>query len=127
MQEFRAQLKTDLKASKVRHFSSGPKHSNSLLTRLRVGRSDLNLHKFSIGLTGKPECICHAKSESTKHHVLDWCLYVTEHQTLFGLVERHIPYFTWMNNTEKPRLLLNGLKTDHPVYNHLNLIISKAV
>ena len=49
------------------HFSHGP-YSYSLLTRLRVGRSDLNWHKFSIGLTDEPECICQAKSESTMHY-----------------------------------------------------------
>ena len=38
---------------------------------LRVRRSDLNLHKFSVGLIDKYECDCHAKEESTIYYLLD--------------------------------------------------------
>ena len=48
-----------LKAKKIKHFSRGTKYANSLLTRIRFGRSDLNQHKCTIGLTGSPECDCH--------------------------------------------------------------------
>ena len=76
-----------MKPDKTKHFCKGPKYSNTLLTRIRVGRSDLNLHKFSDGLIEKPECICHAKEKSTLHFFLDFFLYAAERQTLFDLVE----------------------------------------
>ena len=35
--------------------------SNSLLTKIRVGRSDLNQHKLTIGLCESPQCLWHVK------------------------------------------------------------------
>ena len=37
-----------LKPMRYKHFSRGNKLSNSLLTKIRVGRSDLSQHKFTI-------------------------------------------------------------------------------
>ena len=125
--DFKSQLKIDLKPTKIKHFSKGPLLSNTLLTRLRVGRSDLNLHKFSIGFSDKPECICHAKEESSLHYMLDCFLYTAERRTLFSLVEHLIPFFPRMNRKSKLYLLFNGLKNDDPDYNHLNYRITCAV
>ena len=44
--DFKCQLKSDMKPSKIKHFSTGAKKTNSLLTRFRTGRTSLNLHKF---------------------------------------------------------------------------------
>ena len=62
------QLKSDIKPLKVKHISKGSRQGIYLLARLSVGRSELNLHKFTIGQVEKPECICHAKEESSKHY-----------------------------------------------------------
>ena len=67
--DFKTQLKGDIKPTKIKHFAKGSRLSNSLITRLRVGRSSLNLHRFTIGQEDKPECICHAKEESNKHYI----------------------------------------------------------
>ena len=91
--EFKIQLNCDIKPSKIKHNSKGTKIGNCLLTRLRIGRSELNLHKYTIGLTDSPECDCHSKEESTKHYILDCFLYAVERQTLFSLVEYLIPTF----------------------------------
>ena len=127
LQDFKLQLKEDLKPFKVRHFSHGPKISNRLLTRLRVGRSDLNLHKFSVGFIDKPECNCHAREESTIHYMLDCFLYTVERQTLIDLVVHYIPYFSRLKRNEKLDILLYGIKTNDPDFNQLNSIITKAV
>ena len=125
--EFKNKLKVDLKPPKIKHYSKGMKQSNILLTRLRVGRSDLNLHKFSIGFTDTPECMCHAKEESTLHYFLECFIYTAERRTMFSLVEHYIPSFTRMNRKSKIDLLLNGFKNDNPDYNYLNFTITKAV
>ena len=44
---------------RYKHFARGNKLTNSLLTKIRVGRSDLNQHKFTIGLVESPMCDCH--------------------------------------------------------------------
>ena len=106
------------------HYSRGSKLKNCLLTRLRVGRSDLNLHKFTIGQVDKPECICHSKEESTKHYFLDCFLYTAERQTLFALVEHYIPKFTRLSKAAKFDILLYGHKTEDEDYEHLNTKIT---
>ena len=47
--DFKYFLKLELKPQKIKHFSKGSKYGNSLLTRLRLGQSEPNLHKFSVG------------------------------------------------------------------------------
>ena len=78
--EFKMQLKKDLKPTKYRHFSKGSKLGSSLLSRIRINRSDLNLHKFEIGFLDTPACSCHAKSESSIHYIMDCFLYSGERQ-----------------------------------------------
>ena len=125
--DFKKHLKLETKPINFKHFSKGSKTGNTLLTRIRVGRSDLNLHKFTIGQEEKPECICHAKEESSKHYFLDCFLYTAERQTLFNLVEHYIPKFSKMTKTAKFELLINGIKPDDPDFNYLNTILTIAV
>ena len=125
--DFKTQMKKDMKPAKIRHFSKGSKIGNSLLTRIRVDRSYLNLHKFSICHADSPECICHAKQESSIHYLIDCFLYSAERQTLFNLVEHYIPKFKTMTKSQKYEILVMGIKTDNPDYNHLNTTITIAV
>ena len=89
---FKAQLKTDLKPERFKHFAVGPNESNSLLTRFRTGRTNLNANKFTLGQTYDPSCLSHASSENSEHYFLDCCLYTVERQNLFSLVEYSIPF-----------------------------------
>ena len=127
LEDFKFYLKLELKPPKVKHFSKGSKIGNQLLTRLRVGHSELNLHKFSVGQIDKPDCLCHAKEESTKHYLIDCFLYTTKRQNLFSLVGHYIPRFNGLSKAAKHNLLLFGLKTNDPDFDHLNFIITKAV
>ena len=81
LEEFKIYTKK-LKPKKIKHFSRGNKHTNSILTRIRVGRSELNQHKFTIGLVESPECLCHSKEESPKHYFIDCFLYTQERESL---------------------------------------------
>ena len=47
--DFKAQLKIDIKPEVYKHFSVSPNESNSLLTRFRTGRTNLNSNKFTLG------------------------------------------------------------------------------
>ena len=84
--DFKLELKLSIKPSAVKHYAKGSKEGNILLTRLHLGRSDLSLHKFSIGQIDRPDCLCHAKEESTRHYLIDCFLFSAERQTLFSLV-----------------------------------------
>ena len=71
LDEFKIAVKKDIKPPKYKHFSRGSKLGNTLLTRIRVGRSLLKQHSFTIGLADSPECLCHFRSESPEHYFLD--------------------------------------------------------
>ena len=110
-----------------KHFSKGDKLGNSLLTQIRVGRSYLNEHKFTIGHSESPECLCHFKTESPQHYFLDCFLYLPERQTLFTLIEHYVPNFTNWTKKKKLDLILRGINVDNPDLLSLNTTLTKAV
>ena len=120
-------LKWNLNRKKVRHFAKGSKLGNTLLTRLRLTRSDLNLHKFTIGLVETSECLCHANKESSLHYLIECFLYSGELQTLFNLVEHYIPNFPQLNKSKKYEILVNGINNENPDLYYTNISISIAV
>ena len=127
VQEFKTSIKVIIKPKRHKHFYTGTKVGNKLLTRIRVGRSDLNEHKFTIGLVDNPECQCYYKSESPEHYFLQCFLYSPERQILFNLVEHFVPNFKNYNNKQKLKLLLAGFDTDDPDFFSLNKTLSIAV
>ena len=125
--EFKSKLKDELKPHKFRHFSKGSKHGNKLLTRMRLERSDLNLHRFTIGQSETPECICHSKQESSQHFLLDCFLYSSERQALFDRVEHYIPKFKSFSKIQKYETLVMGINAKDPFFYSTNTTISIAV
>ena len=125
--DFKTQLKKDFKPCKYKHFSKGSKIGNSLFSKIRLNRSDLNQHKFDIGQHDTPECLCHAKSESSFHYIMDCFLYSGERQTLFNLVEHYIPNFTKLSKTKQFEILLLGISPENPEFHTTNTILSIAV
>ena len=127
IQEFKTSIKTLKKPKRHKHFSYGSKLGNKLLTRIRVGRSDLQLHRFTIGLSESTECRCHFKSESPEHYFLQCFLYSPERQVLLDLFEHYIPTFKNLNKKQKLNILLTGINTDNPDFFNLNKTLTIAV
>ena len=125
--DFKLYIKTEFKPPRFRHFSRGNKHANSLLTKLRVGRSDLNLHKFTIGIIDSPLCDCHFREESTSHYFLDCFLYTHERQILFGLIEHFIPKFKTFTKAKKLEIILRGFEIHNDDFIQLNSTLTIAV
>ena len=100
--------------------------SNSLLTRIRVGRSDLNQHKFSIGLSDSPQCDCLFREESSAHFFLDCFLYSPERR-IFDLIEHYIPKFSSFKKSQKIDIILQGFEIENPEYTGLNTTLTIAV
>ena len=115
------------KPTKYKHFQKGNKFSNSLLTQIRVGRSYLNQHKFSIGHADSPECLCHHREESPLHYFLECFLYSPERQALFGLFEHYIPNFLNLSKQRKLEILLQGINTDNDDFRSTNITLTIAV
>ena len=116
-----------MKPPKFKHFGRGSKISNSLLTKIRVGRSNLNQHKFTIGLADSPECLCHSREESPSHFFLDCFLYLPERQTLFDLVEHYIPKFKNLTKNRKLDIIMRGIDIENKDFIHLNTTLTIAV
>ena len=125
--DFKISIKNIIKPKRIKHFSTGCKLGNTLLTQIRVGRSNLNQHRFTIGFIDSPECLCHHKSESPEHYFLHCFLYSPERQILFILIEHYVPKFPNLNNKQKIELILNGINNDDPIFNYLNRTLTKAV
>ena len=125
--DFKLSIKEQIKPPKYKHFARGNKIANKLLTRIRVGRSELNQHKFTIGHVDTPECSCHFTSESPEHYFLSCFLYSLERQTLLSLVEHYIPKFARLNRKQKMEILLKGINPDDDKFTQLNTTLTKAV
>ena len=103
--EFKEYLKTEIKPCKIKHFSKGNKYSNTLLTRIRVGRSELNQHKFIIGLSESPECICHHREESPLHYLIDCFQYLPAESRFLGKLANLVCRKIWRKSR---KILING-------------------
>ena len=123
--EFKIKLKSLLTPTKSRHFAYGPKLGNKLLTRLRVGRSYLNSHSFSIGKTPSPECKCHHPNETIMHYIMHCFLYTIERQSLFVQIAQVVPNFSNLPQYKQLDLLLNGYS--NPDYHDENIEITKLI
>ena len=107
IEEFKTELKNEVKPKKYKHFQNGSKIANGHLTRLRLNRSLLNSNSFSIGLSDTPFCICNCPDESTSHYLLSCFLYTEERQILFASVSQLITRFTKFSKNKQLNILLN--------------------
>ena len=90
-------FKTDLKGiccpTQYKFLSRGTKLGCKLLIQIRVGRSLLNSHSYTVGFYESPACICSSSIESPTHFFNDCVLYTEERQTLFSTFEQCLPQF----------------------------------
>ena len=98
-----------------------------LLSRIRINQSNLNLHRFSIGLSETAACSRHAIKGSSLHYLTQCFLYSGERQTLYNLVEHYIPNFSNKSKKKQYEILVMGINTDQSEFNSTNTTISIAV
>ena len=108
LKTFKTSLKSHLKPKKIRHFAWGSKLGNKLWTQLRVGRSQLNLHKFTINLSDTDKCLC-ARTESVDHFFNDCFLYSEERCLLYSSIEQILPKFSNLSKKTKLHIFLHGI------------------
>ena len=113
--------KNIFKTSKYKFYYRGlTKVGCSYLTRLRVGRSVLNDHAYSIGLSSSPECLCHAPRESPEHMLLKCFLYSKERLSLMSKVEKLLPKCGNFKRKRKLEILSSGIFPDNPDFYQIN-------
>ena len=125
--DFKYEIKQRIKPPRYKHFAKGTKLGNSLLTKIRVGRSNLNQHLFTVGLLDSPICLCHYKTESPEHYFLDCFLYSLERRVLFHQIEHFIPHFRRFNRKKKFDIILRGIDIDNLEILSTNISLTKAV
>ena len=91
----------------------GTKVGNKLLTQIRVGRSNINSHSFTVGKTPSPECVCHFPHESPTYFFLDCFLYNEERRTQLGTFENFIPNFKNFSKKKILETILFGYDRDN--------------
>ena len=127
MIEFKIELSQKLKPYKNKLYSIGSKFGNSIHTQLRVGRSQLNDHLFSVRLSPSAKCLC-GNLETTEHFLLDCFLYEIERQQLFtelpGVLEKSIDKY---NRNELVHVLLHGEYSDNPEKYEHNKVLFRYV
>ena len=111
--QFKIALKTLLCPKRIKFLSRGSKLGNTLLTRIRVGRSHLNAHSFTVGLADTPACLCTAPSESTQHYMLDCPRYTEERRTLLDTFEQYIPKFKSFPKYKQLTTILHGIEPEN--------------
>ena len=114
MIEFKIELGIQLKPYKNKLLSVGSRFGNSIHTQLRLGRSQLNDHLFSVRLSSTAKCLC-GTLESTEHFLLDCFLYDIERQVLFdeipGVLEKRLDKYS---RKELTQILLYGEYSNSP-------------
>ena len=87
LDDFKLYIKEKVKPNRYKHYSRGDKYRCSLLTRLRVGRSQLNQHMFTVGLSDTEKCTCTNNVKETSQHFMTQCpLYTENRQILFDKI-----------------------------------------
>ena len=82
---FKENLKPSFKPKRHKHFAYGDKRANTLLCRLRVGRSFLKSHSFSINMASTDRCLC-GEIDTIQSYFLTCFLFQVERNELFDKI-----------------------------------------
>ena len=111
---------------KQKHFNFGSKRGNSLLTQLRVGRSFLNSHGYTINLTESDLCLC-SRPETVSHFLNHCFLYQEERKVLYDKVTKLLPKFNTFSDKIKTDYLLHGINLHSSEPDSRNVPLTLAV
>ena len=126
--EYKIKLKNIYKPIQFKfYYRVSTKKGCSLLTHLRVRRSVLNDHTFSLHKSLSPECLCHAHRESPGHVILKCFLYNRERLTLMSNVEKTLQTFNKFSEKLQLQTLLFRYYPDNPDFYQQNKSLQIAV
>jgi len=121
LEEFKISIKQMYKPCRYKFYSRGRKDKCILLTRIRVGRSYLNEHKFTIGMSDTPHCTCTGTvRESPLHFITQCTLYTEQRQILLDKISTFIPNIKNLPKKRIYQILVYGYEPDNPELNSFN-------
>ena len=124
--EFKLLLKSHVKPKKQRHFFRGSRQGNKFLTQLRVGTSQLNAHKFTLGLSDTEKCLCD-RPETVSHYLNTCFLYQEERHAMYTKIFQILPNFITLPEKLKTKVLLEGINLQSEEPDSRNIPIALAV
>ena len=125
--DFKSKVKSFLKPKRQKHYAVGDKYANSLLCRLRVGRSFLNSHGFAINLAATDKCSFCNKPETIKHYFFSCSEFKNQQTTLFAAIHDFLPAFSKKSIENKLQTLLYGIYLNSPEPDPRNKLIAYKV
>ena len=101
---FKQKLRAQLSSNKNKLFSALHGRPNVHHTRLRLGLSALNSHRFSYGFIPSPSCLyCNFKNEDTGHYLFECPAYAASREEMFAgmkhVINENHYVFTYINST----------------------------
>ena len=121
LDEFKIAIQKHLKPPRYKHFNTGSKLGCALMTRIRVGRSYLNAHSYSIGLAPENTCKCNDRDQETPLHFITTCTIFTDHRSiLFTQIEQFIPNFKKLAKKRQYEILMYGYEIDNVELTKIN-------
>ena len=124
--DFKLHIATQLKPHKYKHYSRGSKYGNTLLTRIRVGRSYLKSHSYSIGMSDTNTCSCNdTVIESSLHFITQCPMFAVQRRILYDQVEQnYIQQFRKLSLRRQFDILVHGFEPSNSDLTHINTKIS---
>ena len=119
LNEFKTKLKATFKPKRHKHFNVGSKYGNTLLCRVRLGRSFLKAHGFAINLADSDKCLC-GKIENTTHYLLDCVQFTEQRNVMLESMANILPNFAAKNKSKKVEILLQGINLYQDDPDHRN-------
>ena len=102
------------------------KKSNCLLCRLRVGRSFLKSHGFSVNLSLTDKCLCGAVDDN-KHFCFFVFFFQPERSEMLKKIECYVPNFSCLSIAKQCEILLYGINLNNQLPDPRNRIITLTV
>ena len=119
--DFKLYLKEEVKPKRRKFYSKGNKFKCSLLTQIRVDRSYLNEHGFSINLNESPACKnCICPRENSIHFICYCPKYNELRNILFTKMEEFIPKFHQLSKKRQYEILVFGYDPDNIELDKIN-------
>ena len=123
---FKTQLKLIFKPKRQKHYNIGNKLPNTLLCRLRVGRSFLKSHGFAINLSQTDKCIC-GDVDSIQNYFLNCFIFNLERCVLLVKINNIYPPFSTLSKAKQCDFLLYGINLNSLLPDPRNRSITFAV
>ena len=112
--EFKTDLKNKYKPKRYKFYSRGDKYKCSLLTRIRVGRSYLNEHSFTLGFSPTMACEkCNNRRESPLHFIVQCDYYNDLRLVMLNKVKQFIPDIHLLPQKRQFEILTQGFDIDN--------------